>query len=262
MNTQDAVTSLITKTNPKMVEDSAWSQNKTDVVVSFPIIASEGSIFKKFLLGIKQLEYVKLAQQVWVEEGTNVELCVHPSLRHNVSNTITVDNWDEVEQYIFDNREYFAGISLMSSSGDRAYVQAPFTEVFTSEQILEMYGPAAMFASGLIVDGCHAFNNNLWTACDTALGFGKTLSEDDSSHLLMRDWVRRAKKFAKTYFNDDLLKMTFCLKDVHNLHKWEGITRSLTEINFSGELDQQVYTEIDTMGAQGCNGGACEISFN
>lgn len=262
MNTQDAVTSLITKTNPKMVEDSAWSQNKTDVVISFPIVASEGSIFKKFLLGIKQLEYVKLAQQVWVEEGTNVELCVHPSLRHNVSNTISVDDWDEVEQYIFDNREHFAGISLMSSSGDRAYVQAPFTEVFTSDQILEMYGPAAMFASGLIVDGCHAFNNNLWTACDTALGFGKTLSEDDSSHLLMRDWVRRAKKFAKTYFAGDLLKMTFCLKDVHNLHKWEGITRSLSEINFSSDLDQQVYTEIDTMGAQGCNGGACEISFN
>lgn len=262
MNTHDAVTNLIVKTNPKMVEESAWSQNKTDVVVSFPIVANEGSIFKKDLLGVKQLEYVKRAQQIWVEEGTNVELCVHPSLRHNVSNTITVDDWDEVEQYIFDNREHFAGISLLSSFGDRAYVQAPFTEVFTVEQIVEMYGAGSMLASGLIVDGCHAFNNNLWMACDTVLGFGMVLDEEDSNHLLMRDWVRRAKKFAKTYFNGDLQKMTFCLKDVHNLHKWESINRNLVAIDFTSQLDQQVYTEVDTMGAQGCSGGACEVSFN
>lgn len=261
MNTHDAVTGLISDTNPKMVEPSAWSQNKTDVVVSFPIVASGNSIFKKDLLGVKQLEYVKRAQQVWVEEGTNPELCVHPSLRHNVSNTITVDDWDEVEQYIFDNREYFAGISLLSSAGDRAYVQAPFTEVYTADQLLEMYGAASMFASGLIVDGCHAFNNNLWMACDTALGFGMTLDEEDSEHLLMRDWVRRAKKFAKTYFDGDLQKMTFCLKDAHNLHKWESIIRNMKPIDFSTELDKQVYTEVDSMGAQGCSGGVCEVAF-
>lgn len=262
MTNHDAVTELITKTNPKMVEPSAWSQNKTDVVVSFPIVAKEGSIFKKDLLGVKQLEYVKLAQSVWVEEGTNLELCVNPTLRHNVSNTITVDDWDEVEQYIFDNRQYFSGISLLSSFGDRAYVQAPFTEVYTADQLLDMYGAASMFASGLVVDGCHAFNGNLWTACDTAMGFGLQLDEEDSSHLLMRDWVRRAKKFAKTYFEGDLLKMTFCLKDVHNLHKWESIIHNLKEVDFSLDLDQQVYTEVDTMGAQGCSGGACEVSFN
>ncbi len=261
MNTHDAVTQLITKTNPKMVEVSAWSQNQTDVVVSFPIIAQEGSIFKKDLLGVKQLEYVKRAQQVWVEEGTNVELCVHPALRHNVSNTITVDNWDEVEDYIYENREHFAGISLLSAAGDRAYVQAPFTEVFTAEQLLDMYGVASLFASGLVVDGCHAFNNNLWKACDTALGLGVRLDDEDSEHLLMRDWVRRAKKFAKTYFDGDLQKMSFCLKDVHNLHKWESITRNLKPIDFSTELDQQVYTEVDTMGAQGCAGGVCEVTF-
>jgi len=261
MNTHDMVTNLITEVNPKMVEASAWSQNKTDVVVSFPIVAEEGSIFKKELLGVKQLEYVKRAQQVWVEEGTNVELCVHPSLRHNISNTITVDDWAEVEQYIYDNRQYFAGISLLSSFGDRAYVQAPFTEVYTADQLLEMYGAASMFASGLIVDGCHAFNNNLWLACDTALGMGMTLNEEDSDHLLMRDWVRRAKKFAKTYFGGDMLKMTFCLKDVHNLHRWESITLSIKPIDFTTQLDKQVYTEVDTMGAQGCSGGMCEVSF-
>lgn len=261
MNLQEAVAELIHKTNPKMVEPSAWSPNKHDVVVSFPIVAKEGSIFKRDLLGVKQLEYVKKAQQVWIKEGANEELFAAPGLSHNISNTITVDDWDEVEQYIFDNRYYFAGISLLSAFGDRAYVQAPFTEVFTAEQILSMYGEGSMMASGLIVDGCHAFNGNLWMACDTVLGVGEVLNEEDSADLLKRDWVRRAKKFAKMYFNEDLVKMTFCLKDVHNLHKWESITRNLKPVDFSVELNQQVYTEVDSMGAQGCNGGVCEIAF-
>lgn len=261
MNDQDEVTHLITEKNPKMVEQSVWSQNKTDVVVSFPITADEDSIFKKDLLGVKQLEYVKRAQQVWIEEGTNIDLCVDSRLRHNVSNTITVDDWDEVEQYIFDNRKYFAGISLLSALGDRAYPQAPFTEVYSPEEIYQMYGVAAFFASGLIVDGQHAFNNNLWTACDTVSGHGIKLNPDDSSHLLMRDWVRRAKKFAKTYFENDLEKMSACLKDVSNLHKWESITRSMQYIDFSKELTQQTYTEVDSLGAQSCNGGACELTF-
>lgn len=261
MNKQDEVTALLEETNPKMVEPSVWSSNGTDVVVSFPIESKEGSVFKSDLMGVKQLDYVKKAQQYWVEYGTNLDLCVDKNLRHNVSNTITVDDWDEVEEYIYNNREWFAGISLLSSMGDRAYVQAPFTEVFTAEQILEMYGEASMFASGLIVEALHAFNDNLWMACDTVLGFGLKLDPEQSSDLLKRDWVRRAKKYAANYFADDLLKMTFCLKDCYNLHKWVSIEKNLKDLDFSKDLSQQKYTEVDTMGSQACAGGVCEISF-
>ena len=258
MNTQDAVTELLTLTNAKMVEDSVWSPNKTDVVVSFPLVSAEGSIYKSDLYGVKQLDYVKRAQQFWIEEGTNVELCVDPGLRHNVSNTISVDNWDEVEQYIYDNRQYFAGISLLGTSGDRDYPQAPFTQVFTAEELVEMYSTASMFASGLIVDGLHAFNANLWTACSTGMGHGEELTED-SKDLQKRDWVRRLNKFAENFFAGDIKQATYCLKDVYNLHKWEGIVRSLKYVDFSMELNQQVYTDADSLGAQGCAGGVCEI---
>lgn len=261
MTNQDAVTQLIEKANPKMSELSRWNPSGTDVVISFPIVANEGSIFKSDLYGVKQLEYVKKAQEVWINEGRNPEHCVTDWLSHNISNTISVDNWDEVEQYIFDNRQYFAGISLLGTQGDRDYVQAPFTEVFTAEELLTMYGSAAMFASGLVVDGCHAFNGDLWKACSTALGVGEKLSEDNSSDLLKRDWVRRANKFADNFFGGDKLKMSYCLKDAHNLHKWESITRDLKPIDFSVELNQQTYTEVDTMGAAGCSGGMCEVSF-
>jgi len=261
MNTQDEVTQVLQATNPKMVEKSVWDASGHGVVVSFPVESKEGSIYKDQLLGVKQLEFVKLAQQNWIEYGTNVELCVEPSLRHNVSNTITVDNWDEVEQYIFDNREWFAGISLLSSMGDRAYAQAPFTEVFTAEQILKMYGESSLFASGLIVGALQAFNNNLWMACDTVLGYGMKLDPEDSSDLLKRDWVRRAKKFADQNFGGDLMTLTFMLKDCHNLHKWVSIRQSFNHVDFANDLAQQSYTEVDGMGAQGCAGGVCEISF-
>lgn len=261
MNDQDDVLSLMLEKNPKMVEDSVWSNTGTDKVVSFPVVSKEGSIYKNDLLGVKQLDYVKLAQQHWVEAGTRVELCVDPTLRHNVSNTITVDDWDEVEQYIFDNRQWFAGISLLSSMGDKAYPQAPFTEVFTAQQIMDKYGEASMFASGLIVDALQAFNHNLWTACDSVNGWGAKLDEESKEDLLKRDWVRRAKKYAKNYFDNDLLEMTNCLKDCYNLHKWKTIERTIQPIDFSLELGEKSFVDVDTLGSQGCSGGVCELTF-
>lgn len=261
MNIDDPVAQLILETNPKMVEKSIWSANGTDFVVSFPVVSKEGSIYKSDLMGVKQLEFVKKAQQHWVENGTNIELCVDKNLRHNISNTISVDDWDAVEQYIYDNRQWFAGISLLSAYGDKGYAQAPFTEVFTAEQILKEYGEASMFASGLVVDGLSAFNDNLWQACDTALGFGLTLSEDEAHDLLKRDWVRRFKKFADTFFSGDMIRTSFCLKDVFNLHKWVSIQNDLTDIDFAASLSQNKFVDADTLGSQACAGGVCDLSF-
>jgi hypothetical protein len=98
-------------------------------------------------------------------------------------------------------------------------------------------------------------------ACDTALGFGLKLDPEDSSDLLKRDWVRRVKKFAERNFDGDVMKLTFMLKDCHNLHKWVGINNNFVDVDFSKDLSQQSYTEVDTMGSQACAGGVCEISF-
>lgn len=260
MNEQDDVLKLILEKNPKMVEKSVWSANGTDYVVSFPVESKEGSIYKQDLMGVKQLEYVKKAQQFWVEYGTNEELGVRPDIRHNVSNTISVDNWEEVEEYLYQNRQWFAGVSLLSAMGDKGYPQAPFTEVITAEQMLNSYGTASMFASGLVVDGHTAFNNNLWVACDTLLGFGMKLT-DEKEDLLRRDWIRRAKNFAKNFFGGDLNKTVNCLKDCHNLHKWESIVRNLQQIDFASELSEKTFVDVGTMGAQACSGNQCEVSF-
>lgn len=279
LNVSDEVAKLIAETNPHMVEKSVWNANGTDLVVSFPVVSPETSIYKKDLLGVKQLEFVKKAQQHWIENGTNLELCVDKTIRHNVSNTITVDDWDEVEQYIFDNRQWFAGISLLAAAGDKAYAQAPFTEVFTAKQLEERYGEASMFASGLIVDGNHAFNNNLWLATDTAMAHAMVLpngariapdvtdeftaqlnkSMDD---LLQRDWVRRFHKFAVNFFDSNLETTAGCLKDVYNLHKWTVLQRNIESIDFETKLSKKDYVDVNSLGAQACAGGACEVSFN
>ncbi len=75
------------------------------------------------------------------------------------------------------------------------------------------------------------------------------------------DWVRRFYKFAENYFDRDLKQTEYCLKDVYLLHKWTKIQQNLKPIDFVSQLGEKEFTDIDTMGAIACQGGACEISF-
>lgn len=247
------VAQLLKKSNPYMVEDSVWSAGKTDYVVAFPVVAKPGSYFKEDLLGVKHLELVAKAQKYWVDEGTNVELCADDGLRHNVSNTIIVDNWDEVEEYVFSNRNSFAGISFLGMSGDKDYPQAPNTKVIMADEIVSLYGTGSIFASGLVVEGLKAFGD-LWVACSTVHGFGEDISSDDADNLLKKDWVRRFNKFADNYFGKDLKKAEYCLKDVYNLHKWEKIQQNFITINWVQQLVEKKFIDVDTLGAAACVG--------
>jgi len=253
MNKDSEVSQLIKKLNPYMVEESLWSQNKTDYVVSFPVIAPRNSIWKKDLYGINLLEKVKLIQQNWVEYGTDESLCVDSSVRHNVSNTIDVlpSQWEEVEEYLFKNRDYFAGVSLLSATGDKDFAQAPFTAVETEEEIVQKYGRGAMFASGLIVDGVKIFDN-LWSAINIA-NYGETESNQEKADI-RADWIRRFNRYVESYFKSDRKKAEYCLKSVHILHKWTKIQESYSDINFVALLESKKFTDIDTTGSAACVG--------
>ena len=253
LNKETEVAQLLKKTNPYMVEESVWSAGNTDYVVAFPVIAKKGSYFKDDFIGIKHLELIKLAQKHWVDAGTNLQYCVDKTVRHNVSNTVTVDNWDEVEEYVFKNRTSFAGISFLGMSGDKDYEQAPNTQVFTAPELVSMYGTGAIFASGLVVEALKAFDT-LWRACTTAKGIGEDISSDDNVNLLKKDWVRRFDKYALNYFNGDKTKAEYCLKDTYNLHKWEKIQQNLVDIDWVSQLVEKKFIAVDTMGAAACVG--------
>ena len=260
LNKETEVGQLIAQTNPYMVEESVWSANNTDYCVGFPIITPEGSLYREELYGTDLLEKVKLVQQNWVEAGTNVELCADPTVRHNVSNTVTVmpHMWGKVEDYVYKNRHSFAGISFLGGTGDKDYAQAPMTEVLNEDQIVNKYGKAALFASGLIVDTRKSGFRDLWEAIMYATMDPQYRGEISD---LNAEWIRRFNKFADNYFMKDTQECGNCLKDVFLLHKWTKIQQNIQPIDFVSQLDEKRFTDIDTMGSAACQGGACEITF-
>ena len=260
MNKESEITQAIARYNPYMVEDSVWSSGGTDVVVSFPILPKSGSIYKEDLLGVKHLELVKKAQKHWVNAGTNEDLCADKGIRHNVSNTIIVDDWDEVEKYVYKNRHSFAGISFLPMTGDKDFNQAPNTKVINAKKLVRDYDTAAIFASGIVVDALKAFDN-LWIACATAQGVGEDVNLDITENVLKKDWVRRFQAFAENYTDNDIKKAEYCLKDAYLLHKWSKIQKSFQPIDWEKDITEKKYTDVDTIASAACVAGACEIDF-
>ena len=243
------------KLNPQACEKSSWSANNTDEVIKFPIEVPDGAKLKNQLPAVDMLSIVKDTQRNWVHSGKNKSLCTQEYLSHNVSNTVTVkpEEWDDVTEYIYNNRKYFAGISLIPQSGDKDYPQAPFTTVYTSREIVKEYGDAALWCSGLIELGLNAFNNNLWAACDYVI-LNQANKNDDESKL---KFVTKMKNFAGKYFNGDTKRLTYCMKDVYNWKIYCDLFNSFKKVDYT----QLSETEDNTVGIEeiSCAGGACLI---
>ena len=243
------------KVNPQACEKSRWSANNTDEVVKFPIEVPDGAKLKNQLPAVEMLKVVKETQRNWVHSGKNRSLCTQEYLSHNVSNTVTVkpDEWDDVTKFIYENRKYFAGISLIPQSGDKDYPQAPFTTVYTSREIVKEYGDAALWCSGLIELGLNAFDNNLWAACDYAT-MNQAKETDTQDKLL---FMTKMKNFAGKYFNSDLRRLTYCMKDVYNWKIYCDLFNSFKKVDYT----QLSETEDNTVGIEeiSCSGGACLI---
>ncbi|HVU32978.1 MAG TPA: ATP cone domain-containing protein [Opitutaceae bacterium] len=134
-NRREPVYAFFKQANPQMTEVSVYNP-ETDDVITFPIEAPKGAILRKDLNAVQFLELVKLVQQYWVIPGGDLD-SRSPDLHHNVSNTCTVrpDEWEEVANFIWTNRRFFTGISLLQDAGDKVYAQAPREEVTTEADI-------------------------------------------------------------------------------------------------------------------------------
>ena len=261
LNKENDTAKWLEKHMPYLLEESFWSSTNSDYVVYVPIQNPKTGLYKKDVKGVKHLELIKLVQKNWVNEGTNRELCVYPNVNHNTSNTVIVDDRDAVVGYIWDNKQDFTAVSFISDYGDKDFTQAPFTSVSTLEEVVEKYGRGAIFASGLIVDGLHYFNDNLWIACDMIKDKSIPVTGTREQVMLKKYWLTRAKKFARNFFGGDLQKTIYCLKDIHLLHKWEVVNRQFKPVDFGEILNKPTYKNISDYAATACSGkDSCEIT--
>lgn len=274
-NAMESILQYFKKYNSLAVENSVWSSNKTDEVITFCVEVPDGAKTKYDLSAVDLLKHVANTQQNWVTHGRVQKRCTDKSLTHNVSNTINVrpNEWDEVEKFIYENRKWFSGISLLPQSGDLDYSQAPMACIHTPREILQMYGDGALMASGLIVDGLYCFGD-LWVACDAVLGLGLPLVEptkpsttnmseyrswEDEYNLWIKksDWVRRVKQFAERYCDNDVRKCTYLMKEVNNWKLWIDLRREYVDVDYSQFHEDHDNTSV--MDTIACAGGVCEL---
>ena len=117
------------KINPHM----CVSVSDTKSFIIIPTEAPAGAITRHDLTAIQFLETVLNTQKNWVMSGT-IRPNSSPGAVHNVSNTITVKKheWDEVAEFMWANREFFSGVSMLGDYGDKAYLNAPRESVVGS----------------------------------------------------------------------------------------------------------------------------------
>lgn len=120
--------------NPQAVEASVWGKN--DETITFCVEVPNTAVVKGDLTAIQFLEKVKNTYENWVLPGT-ARPDSTPGLTHNVSNTVQVDEheWDDVINYIYENKNCFSGIALLPKIGDKLYEQAPNEQIQTEEDM-------------------------------------------------------------------------------------------------------------------------------
>jgi ribonucleoside-diphosphate reductase alpha chain len=123
----EALAQYMMKAVPELVEVDVTDPNQ--VVLSFPQKAPEGATLRHESM-MDLLERVKKVSQEWVACGH-----VRGDNMHNVSCTISVKDseWPALTQWMWDNRDYYNGISVLPYYGSSAYPQLPFEDI-TQEQ--------------------------------------------------------------------------------------------------------------------------------
>lgn len=127
----ESIYGYLAEHNPDLVEDE-YFRPKEQAVIQVPQAAPEGSILRTET-PLELLERVKRFNLDWVKAGH-----LKGQNTHNVSCTISVkdDEWKEVGEWMWTNRDTFNGISVLPYDGG-TYIQAPFEDI-SKERFEEM----------------------------------------------------------------------------------------------------------------------------
>lgn len=123
----EALAQYMMHTAPALVEQDETVEHQ--VVLSFPQKAPEGACTRHESM-FDLLERVRQFSVEWVRNGH-----VYGVNTHNVSCTISVKEgeWEELSQWMWENRDFYNGISVLPFFNSEAYPQAPFEDC-TKEQ--------------------------------------------------------------------------------------------------------------------------------
>lgn len=108
--------------HPELIEDEYFRPHDT-AVITVPQKAPEDAITRKES-ALQLLKRVKSVTEDWVQPGTR-----RGQNTHNISATISIrnDEWVDVGDWMWDNREYYNGLSVLPFD-DHTYIQPPFEE--------------------------------------------------------------------------------------------------------------------------------------
>ena len=111
----------------ELVADEYFRPHDT-AVIEIPQSAPKGSIMRTES-AFDLLKRVKQVATEWVKPGHR-----KGSNTHNVSATISLkeDEWDKAGKWMWDNREYYNGLSVLPYDGG-TYTQAPFEDITEEE---------------------------------------------------------------------------------------------------------------------------------
>ena len=116
----EAIYGYLSEHHPELVEDEFFNPTQ-QAVISVPQKAPEGAITRSENV-FELLERVKNFSIRWVRSGHR-----EGSNTHNVSATISIkqDEWNDVGEWMWMNRHYYNGLSVLPYDGG-TYTQAPF----------------------------------------------------------------------------------------------------------------------------------------
>jgi len=109
--------------HPEMLEDDFFKPEQQSIV-SVPQKAPEGAITRKES-AMDMLERIKTINKNWIKPGHR-----KGANMHNVSATVTIkqDEWDNVGDWLYENREFFTALSFLPEDLG-TYKQAPYETI-------------------------------------------------------------------------------------------------------------------------------------
>ena len=119
----ESMYSYLIENHPEIVEDEYFSPHDT-AVISIPQKAPLNSIMRTES-PIDLLDRVKHVYKDWIKPGHRKG---HNT--NNISATVSIkdDEWDEVGKWMWNNRKFYNGISVLPYDGG-SYIQAPFENI-------------------------------------------------------------------------------------------------------------------------------------